>query len=134
MNTQKAEADELRLQISTAGQDAMQAEARVSSQLESALNEEHAQAAQDQQHLLSQIRSLVHKLGETQDVRWQSKINSIRSDLVSSRSTFEAAEKKYSGAMDVWTQKESRLVEEVLKSRDALKSRMKKDWTVSHPY
>ncbi|KAL8703843.1 MAG: hypothetical protein Q9201_002993 [Fulgogasparrea decipioides] len=129
VSAQKAEAEELRSQVSAAAQDAMQAEARMSSQLESTLMEERAQAAQDREDLLSQITSLVHKTGETQDARWQSKIDRIKSDIESSRSTLESEEKKYSGAMDVWSEKENLLIEEVLKSRDSLKSRMKKDWT-----
>ncbi|KAL8719974.1 MAG: hypothetical protein Q9225_003090 [Loekoesia sp. 1 TL-2023] len=129
VNTQKAEADELRSQISTAAQASMQAEARASSQLQSALDEERAYAAQDRQDLLSQITSLVNKSGETQDTRWQAKIDGIRSDIATSRSVFEHEEKRYSEAMGVWSQKENLLVDEVLRSRDALKSRMKKDWT-----
>ncbi|KAL8900219.1 MAG: hypothetical protein Q9207_005799 [Kuettlingeria erythrocarpa] len=129
IHTQKAEADELRSQISTAARRAMEAEALVSSRLESALNEERAQAANDRQDLLAQITSLVNKSGETQESRWQSKIDDVRSDIASSRSTFAGEEKKYSEAMDVWSQKEKLLAEEVLRSRDALKSRMKKDWT-----
>ncbi|KAL8921701.1 MAG: hypothetical protein Q9208_005630 [Pyrenodesmia sp. 3 TL-2023] len=129
IHTQKAEADELRCQISTAARGAMEADALVSARLESALNEQREQAANERQDLLLQITSLVNKSGERQDTRWQSKIDDIRSDIASSRSTFAGEEKKYSEAMDVWSQKENLLVEEVLKSRDALKSRMKKDWT-----
>ncbi|KAI4130401.1 MAG: hypothetical protein LQ338_001739 [Usnochroma carphineum] len=129
VNSQKAEADELRSQISKAAQHALQAEAKTSSQLAAALNEERAQAAQDRQDLLSQITALVNKSGETQDSRWQSKIDAIRSDITCSHSTLEAEEKRYNEAMNIWTQKEHLLVEEVFKSRDSLKSRMKKDWT-----
>ncbi|KAI4178142.1 MAG: hypothetical protein L6R41_008524 [Letrouitia leprolyta] len=129
VNTQKAEADELRSQISMAAQTSIQTEAHISSQLQSALDEERAHAAQDRQDLLSQITSLVNKSGEMQDTRWQSKIDTIRSDIASSRSTLESEEKRYTEAMAVWSQKETLLVEEVLKSRDTLKSRMKKDWT-----
>ncbi|KAI4176041.1 MAG: hypothetical protein LQ343_001323 [Gyalolechia ehrenbergii] len=129
VNTQKTEADELRSQISMAAQAAMQAEARMSSQLQSALDEERSHAAQDRHDLLSQITSLVNKSGEVQDTRWQSKMDTIKSDIASSRSTLESEEKRYNEAMNVWSQKENLLVEEVLKSRDTLKSRMKKDWT-----
>ncbi|KAL8686427.1 MAG: hypothetical protein Q9218_007115, partial [Villophora microphyllina] len=129
VNTQKAEADELRSQISNAARDAMQAESRMSSELETVLKEERTQAALDRQDLLSQITSLVNKSGELQDTRWQSKVDNIQSNIASSRSKLEAEERTYGEAMDVWSHKESLLVEEVLKSRDTLKSRMKKDWT-----
>ncbi|KAL8957815.1 MAG: hypothetical protein Q9193_005007 [Seirophora villosa] len=129
VNTQKFEAEELRTQMSKAAQEAMKAKAEISLQLESALEEERAQATQDRRDLLSQISSLVNKSGETQDARWQAKIDVMRSDIASSRLTLETEEKKYSESMNVWSQKENLLVEEVLKSRDALKSQMKRDWT-----
>ncbi|KAI4285689.1 MAG: hypothetical protein L6R35_004599 [Caloplaca aegaea] len=128
VSTQKAEADELRSQMSNAAQEAMKAKTEMSLQLESALMDERAQAAQDRQDLLSQISSLVSKSGETQDARWQSKIDTMRSDIATSRSTLEAEETKYSESMSVWSQKENLLIQEVLKSRDTLKSRMKSDW------
>ena len=131
VNTQKAEADELRSQISTATRSAIRAEAAMSSHLESVLNEERAQAAEDRQNLLSQISLLVTKSGEAQDARWQSKVNEIKIEITSSRSDLESAESKYNDSMSVWSEKENLLVEEVVKSRESLKSRMKKDWTVS---
>ncbi|KAL8708591.1 MAG: hypothetical protein Q9220_006527 [cf. Caloplaca sp. 1 TL-2023] len=134
VNTQKAEADELRAQISAATQEAIQAKAQTSSRLESILDEERAQAAQDRQSLLSQITSLVHQSGENQDARWRSSIAGVRADIGVSRCDLEARQKAYSESMDVWSQKESLLIDEVLKSRDSLKSRMKKDWMVSPLY
>ncbi|CAL8576664.1 Kinesin-related motor protein, variant 2 [Xanthoria parietina] len=129
VNTQKAEADELRSQISTATRSAIRAEAAMSSHLESVLSEERAQAAEDRQNLLSQISLLVTKSGEAQDARWQSKVNEIKIEITSSRSDLESAESKYNDSMSVWSEKENLLVEEVVKSRESLKSRMKKDWT-----
>lgn len=133
VNTQKAEADELRSQISKAAQAAMQAKAEMSSHLETVMRDERAQAAEDRQNLLSQISLLVTKSGEAQDTRWQSKVNSIKTEVMSSRSDLESAEKKYNDSMSVWSEKENLLVQEVIKSRETLKSRMKKDWTVSYP-
>ncbi|KAL9597025.1 MAG: hypothetical protein Q9219_005400 [cf. Caloplaca sp. 3 TL-2023] len=129
VNTQKAEAEELRRQMSAAAKASIEAEARMSSQLQSVLDTEQSRAVQDRQYLLSQITSLVNRSGETQDARWDSHIAEIRTDITSSQSAFKAEEQKYSEAMNVWFEKENLLVEEVLKSRDALKSRMKKDWT-----
>ncbi|KAL8837633.1 MAG: hypothetical protein Q9176_005550 [Flavoplaca citrina] len=129
VNTQKAEADELRSHISKAAQAAIQAKAEMSTRLETVMRDERAQAAEDRQDLLSQISLLVTKSGEAQDARWQSKVNSIQTEVMSSRSDLESAEKKYKDSMSVWSEKENLLVEEVIKSRETLKSRMKKDWT-----
>ncbi|KAL8894028.1 MAG: hypothetical protein Q9192_004694, partial [Flavoplaca navasiana] len=129
VNTQKAEADELRSQISKAAQAAIQAKTEMSARLETVMRDERAQAAEDRQDLLLQISLLVTKSGEAQDTRWQSKVNSIKTEVMSSRSDLESAEKKYNDSMRVWSEKENLLVEEVIKSRETLKSRMKKDWT-----
>ncbi|KAL6716695.1 Kinesin-related motor protein [Lecanora helva] len=128
VNTQKAEADDLRQKLSSAAQAAMQADADFSNQLNECLREEREQAALDRHNLLAQISTLVNQSGEVQNARWNGKINAIRNDISSSRTTFQAADKEYNVGMDVWAQKETLLAEEVLKSRDILKGKMKEDW------
>ena len=128
VNLQKAEADDLRQKASAAASAAVQAEANVAAQLETCLNEERAQASADRDDLLAQIMSLVHKSGEMQNARWESKINAVREEVLSSRSALQAADHGYNTGMDVWSQKEKLLVDEVLKSRDTLKGKMKEDW------
>jgi kinesin family protein 11 len=108
----------------------MQASAVASARLDTALEGEKQQAASERQTLLSQIAKLIDSAAETQDARLASKIGSIQNDMGASRSTFEVAQTKYNEGMDVWAQKENLLVEEVLKSREELKGRLKKDWTV----
>ena len=132
LNTQKAEADSLRKQLWIASQATMQADADVSAKLEACLTEERQQAAVERQNLLSQITDLVNKSGETQDARWASKLDAVRSDIATSTSNFQAADKIYCEGMDLWSHKENLLVEEVLKSRETLKGKMKKDWMVSY--
>ena len=128
VNSQKAEADDLRQNASSAAKAAIQADADVAARLETCLMEERAQASQDRQDLLVQLTNLVNKSGETQDARWEFKINAVCEDILSSRSTFQTADEGYNTGMDVWSQNEKSLVEEVLKSRDTLKSKMKEDW------
>lgn len=66
--------------------------------------------------------------GEEQDRRWSSKIQAARQDMGALRSNLATADAKYNSGMDVWSRKETLLVEEVLQSRDALKVKMKEDW------
>jgi len=106
----------------------VQADADVSARLDTCLIEERAQASQDRQDLLARITSLINKSGEVQDSRWESKIAAVRKDVSSSRLALQAADMEYNAGMDIWSQKESLLVEEVLKSRDTLKGKMKDDW------
>ncbi len=122
------EADELRKKTSSAAQAAIQQDDEFSARLDACLKEEREQAAHDRENLLKQITNLVNRSGEVQDSRWQSKINTVRGDISTSRSALESADKHYGSGMDVWSQKENLLVEEVLKSRDTLKGKMKEDW------
>lgn len=128
VNSQREEANNLRLKASAAAREAIQADEDVSARLERCLKEERAQASQDRRNLLAQIATLVNQSGEAQDTRWESSINAVRSDVASARSTLDTANENYNTSMDVWSEKENLLVGEVLKSRDTLKSKMKDDW------
>ena len=130
LKSQRSEAEELKAKLSSAAKAAMQADAEASSRLESCLAEERHQASTNRQELLSQITTLINKSGEAQETRWDSKVNAVRGDIAASRTIFQQADKEYTENMDVWFKKETLLVEEVLKSRDNLKGKMKNDWTV----
>jgi kinesin family protein 11 len=69
--------------------------------------------------------------GETQDARLGAKIGEVQKDVLSSKESFEASRVQYGQGMDAWTEKEGKLVEEVLRSRETLKSKLKEDWVVS---
>jgi kinesin family protein 11 len=134
INSQKAEADGLRKQLTAASEVAMQANAAASARLDAVLAEERQQLAADRQSLLSQISSLITAQGEAQDLRLSAKITEVQKDIISSKDTFEASRAKYSEGMDTWNDKETSLVGEVLRSRETLKSKLKEDWVVSvHP-
>jgi kinesin family protein 11 len=130
LNTQKAEADELRQKASSAVEAAMQAEDEVASRLRSCLADERAQSALERQNLLSQITELVHSTGKVADTRWESKISAACNELSTTTSSLQVANISFNGGMDIWSRKEQSLVEDVLKSRETLKAKMKQDWTV----
>jgi kinesin family protein 11 len=132
IDAQRTEADALRHQLNTASELAMQDNAAASTKLEDVLREERAQAAIDRQTLLSQITTLVMAQGETQDARLGAKIAEVRKDVLSSKESFETSRAQYSQGMDAWNEKEGSLVEDVLRSRETLKSKLKEDWVVSH--
>lgn len=132
VNAQKAEADDLQRQITDASETAMMANATAASSLQTLLAEERQQAAADRQSLLSQIANLVTAQGHEQDVRLQGKVAKIHDDIVSSKGAFEVSRTKYAAGMDAWNEKENKLVEEVLRSREILKSKLKEDWVVSY--
>jgi kinesin family protein 11 len=108
----------------------MQSNAAVASRLDEVLQEERDQAALDRQNLLSQITNLVMAQGEAQDARLGAKIEVVRKDVTTSKEIFEASQTQYSKGMDAWGEKEGQLIEEVLRSRETLKSKLKEDWMV----
>jgi kinesin family protein 11 len=128
---QQTEAEELRMQLSDASDAAVQAHAAASLQLEMVLAEERRQSNQDRQNLLSQITLLINAAGDAQDQRLNNKVSLVKNDIATSNETFVAAKAKYSEGMDQWSQKEKLLVEEVLRSRETLKSKLKQDWMAS---
>jgi len=130
INAQRAEADELRQQLHTASELAMQTNAEASIRLDNILQEERQQAALDRQNLLSQISNLLTAQGEVQDQRITAKIGEVQKSVLSSREVFEESRTKYNQGMDSWNEKEEKLVEEVLRSRETLKSKLKEDWVV----
>ncbi len=131
MNDQKTEASDLRRTASSAAKAAIEAEAEFSARLDACMKEERSQAAIERRDLLSKITDLIDASGEKQDVRLESRINEIRNDIIISSSTLQKADEQYNSSMEVWSQKENLLVDEVLKSRETLKSKMKNDWAVS---
>jgi kinesin family protein 11 len=110
----------------------MQGNSATSAKLEDVLREEREQAAADRQTLLSQITNLVMTQGKMQDARLSAKIGEVQKDVLSSKESFEASRIQYCQGMDAWNEKEGKLVEEVLRSRETLKSKLKEDWVVSY--
>lgn len=108
----------------------MQSNVAASTRLDEVLREEKEQAAVDRQNLLAQITNLVMAQGDAQDVRIGSKIQEVQKDVLASKESFEASQSQYNVGMDAWNEKETQLVEEVLRSREALKTKLKEDWVV----
>lgn len=132
LHVQKAEADNLKRQLVTTSNAAMQANKAASFQLEVCLAEERQQAVIDRENLLSQIATLVNATGKAQDARLTAKINTVQERFSTSRTEVETANAKFADGMGAWYEKEKMLVEGVLKSEENLNTKMKQDWMVSH--
>jgi kinesin family protein 11 len=130
INAQRTEADELRQQLQTASELAMQSNVAASAKLDDVLRDEREQAALDRQNLLSQITNLISLQGEIQDKRLGVKIAEVQQTVMSAKESFEVSRNQYSQGMEAWNEKEGKLVEEVLRSRETLKSKLKEDWVV----
>lgn len=131
LKTQKAEADKLRSTASMAVKAAICAEDRASSELRSCFAEERAQSSRERENLLCQITELVYSNGRAAEDRWHSKLNAVCNELSGTTSALHVANSGYNDGMDMWLQAEHAVIDEVSRSRDALKAKMKNDWTVS---
>ena len=128
LKVQKAEAEVLRQQFTAATTSTIETDERLSAKLESCLEEERQQAAADRQTLISQITGLIQANSAAQEQRFSTRISGIRDEMATARLDLNAAEQKYCSSMDQWSRKEDSLADEVLKSREALKKKLQKDW------
>ena len=128
MKAQKAEAEDLRKQISEASAEAVHADEETAARLERCLHEEQAQAGQERKELLSLISVLVDQSAARQDSRVAAKVRNARRDMTDSRSTFQASKEAYSEGMDGWAKKETSLIESIMKSKESVKIKLKEDW------
>jgi exonuclease VII large subunit len=131
LESQKTEIEDLRAQLLEANRQAIQGNQSASTDLEKVLEEERQAAETDRADLLSQISLLIEASSQKQASRLKGRVDTVTSDLKTSGENLHKATHKYQEGMDKWADKESRLMEEVVSSRDAIKGRMQEDWEVS---
>jgi kinesin family protein 11 len=130
MRAQKAESDRLRQELEEATQTIVESNESVSTRIQEVLDEERAQTAAERQALLSQITKLINSQAEAQESRLADKAALIQDTISESNKTFEGGVAEYTAGMKAWSERESKVLEDVSSSRDALKTRLKDDWTV----
>ncbi|KAG9242122.1 P-loop containing nucleoside triphosphate hydrolase protein [Calycina marina] len=134
VDSQKTEIEQLRQELHIASEVALEANVAASKRLDEVLEEEREQAVSDRESLLSQIANLVTSQGKAQDQRLASKIGIVQTGILSSNELFQASRTAYNQKMDLWNVKEERLVEDVLRSREALKTKLKEDWLAANKH
>ncbi|KAH8682481.1 P-loop containing nucleoside triphosphate hydrolase protein [Xylariales sp. PMI_506] len=134
ITNQKQESDSLRQQLQSAGDTILQSNTSISARVQEAVDEEKRQAAEDRQHLLTQITALINSHAQLQESRLTDKAASIQKNVQDSSSTFRKDLTLYSEGMDGWAEKEEQLVNEVSKSRDMLKTRLQDDWNTANAH
>src|SRR3569833_395618 len=132
ISSQRNESDNLRRQIEAAGDAAVQSNAAISDRIQTVVEEERRQAAEERRELLAQITNLIHAQAEAQESRLASKAEVIRSSVQDASRTLEGSVAVYSQGMDAWNKSEDELVSSIRKSRDDLKTKLKDDWTVRY--
>lgn len=131
IRAQKAESDRLKHELEEASHAIVESNESVSTRIQEVLDEERAQAAVERQALLSQMTRLINSQAELQESRLADKAALIQDTIADSNKTFKGSVSEYSTGMNAWSERDSKVLEEVASSRDALKTRLKDDWTVS---
>lgn len=134
IETQKSEVNALRAQLKATHEAHVAAQIDAASKLENTLAEEKQQAAADRQNLLAQISLLINAQGEAQDIRLAQKIGAVQSEISASRNALDLASSNYDRGLQSWNEKEVALVENVLRARETLKSKLKEDWMVANKH
>lgn len=133
MAAQKTESDKLRQKLKEASRIIVESNGTMSARIQEVVEEERKQAAVERQNLLQQIGSLISSQAELQESRLAGKTALIQQTVVNSSKTFEGDVAQFSKGMDAWNVKDTQILEDVAKSRDALKTKLKDEWTVSPP-
>ncbi|KJZ77360.1 hypothetical protein HIM_03084 [Hirsutella minnesotensis 3608] len=132
ITAQRTEADSLRRQLQSATSTIVLQNAGMTTRIQEALEDERRHAADDRQKLMTQIAALVNAQVETQEARMSERASQLQRTITDSSATLEYATTQYGQGMEEWDEKEGQLLEEVRKSRDQLKTKLKDDWTAAN--
>ncbi|KXX83167.1 Kinesin-like protein bimC [Madurella mycetomatis] len=134
IRTQKAESDRLRQELEEASQTIVESNESVSARIQEVLDEERAQTATERQALLAQIMRLINSQAELQESRLADKAAVIQGTILEANKTFEGSIAEYAEGMNAWSERDTEVLEDVASSRDALKTRLKDDWTTANKH
>ncbi|KAK5657027.1 hypothetical protein OQA88_3553 [Cercophora sp. LCS_1] len=131
ISAQKAESDRLRQQLEGASKTIVESNESAASKIQQVIDEERKQAAAERQNLLLQITTLINSQAELQHSRLVGKAALIQQEVTEASKSFGEDIAQYSEGMDTLSAKEGRLLEDVAKSREALKVKLKDEWNAS---
>lgn len=131
ITTQRTECDSLRRQLQNATSSAVAQNVSMAARVQEALEEERKQTADDRQKLLAQITTLINGQAETSDLRMAEKTAAIQTTISEANTSLETAMSSYGTGMDAWDAKEAALLEDVKKSRETIKAKLKDDWNMA---
>ncbi|KAI0538959.1 P-loop containing nucleoside triphosphate hydrolase protein [Xylaria digitata] len=129
---QRKESDDLRAQLQGATEKLTQSNASISAQIQTAIDEERRQAAEERRTLLTQITSLINSQAEVQESRLANRATSIQRSVQENTTTLEGSITEYVRGMDDWNAREGRFLNEISTSRETLKAKLQDDWTAAN--
>lgn len=132
LNEQQAENERLQQQVLDANTALVRANKASQAQLTKIIDEENQKGAEERQQLLAQITSLITASAENQVNRLNEKVSLVSEGLTTANETMETEQSAYSEGMKSWSSKSQDILAGVAKSRDAVKTKIKSDFAVSH--
>lgn len=127
---QHDESNRLWRQLQSATRAIAEQSIEITNRTRDAMEEERRQAAEYRQNLLLQITTLVNSQAEKQEVCLAERTAQLHSifDLNASLQDYIA---QHGDGMDVWNEKQKGLLDQVAKSGDTMKTKLKDGWNVS---
>ncbi|KAH6900359.1 P-loop containing nucleoside triphosphate hydrolase protein [Thelonectria olida] len=134
ISAQRSECDNLKRQLSAATNAIVLQNSSISTRIQEALEEERRQAVEERHKLAAQIAILINTQAETQETRLAEKASLIQRNLVESNTSLEDAVTQFNNGMETWDEEEGNLMDEVKRSRDQLKTKLKDDWASANEH
>ncbi|KAK6534484.1 kinesin motor protein cin8 [Arthrobotrys megalospora] len=123
--TQKA--NDLKLEVEVANKAAVAAQNSASDSIAAVLAEESQKAAQERQHLLTQITQLITTNALEQDKRLAQKMGSVQTGLTVSSDRLSSATNNVCNSMNQWSEAEEGFKQELSATRDNIKKKLQSD-------
>lgn len=131
LNEQKSGAEKLRQQIVEANNELAVKNTASTIRLTTLLEEERETQAAERQVLLTQITSLINSTAQKREKRIESGIASIRTEFDEHSVAHGKAHEDYVAGERLWAEQSDEIVNNVIRSRDNVKSKLKADFAVS---
>lgn len=129
--TQRKESEKLRAQLQDATDRVSHSNVSISTHIQHAVDEERQQAAEERRTLLAQITSLIDSQAAAQETRLVNRAALIQRNVEGNTTLLEGSVAQYAHGMNNWNAREEQFLDEITTSREAFRSKLQGDWSVS---
>ncbi|KAF2088802.1 kinesin-domain-containing protein [Saccharata proteae CBS 121410] len=134
LEEQQIEVEGLRQQISQANTQAIGANKNTQARLNSVIETEKEKAAAERQQLLTQITALLDSNAAAQEKRLTEAVVGVNEEIDSANTNFESANQAYNQGMDGWVTNNADFLNNVVKSRENVKTKIKGDFAAANAH
>ncbi|ORY10686.1 P-loop containing nucleoside triphosphate hydrolase protein [Clohesyomyces aquaticus] len=131
LHDQQMENDQLHGQILEANAALIDANKIAQGRILQVVDEEKQKSAEERQHMLAQITSLINSSAEAQEKRINDKMISVSEDILAATATHDTKQSAYSQGMNEWADRSRGILSGVTRSRDNVKTKIKADFALA---